>query len=118
MKLILTCPECGGDDWVLEKNPLGCLFRCTKCNTSTSSEYMNMEGVEEGTQESLGPVQETDAQPAELTAHEFAIEILQARHGWNREGAEAIVDALLQDGSLQEMTITELLSVSEDYMHR
>ncbi len=39
--------------------------------------------------------------------------------GWNRDGAEAIIDTILEyGGDLEQMTLEELEGVSEDYKDR
>lgn len=46
--------------------------------------------------------------------YETAVKILMSEHGWNRDGAEVIVDEL----ELDNITEKELLMVSEDYISR
>ena len=48
---------------------------------------------------------------------EFAIAYLMDL-GWNKYGAEAIVDQIIEDIGLDDLTILELKSISDDYMDR
>ena len=48
---------------------------------------------------------------------EFAIAFLMDQ-GWNRAGAEVIVDTAIDDGTFEQMTTIELKSLSDDYMDR
>lgn len=48
---------------------------------------------------------------------EFAIAFLMDQ-GWNRAGAEAIVDTAIDDGTFEGMTTVELKNLSDDYMDR
>ncbi len=48
---------------------------------------------------------------------EFAIAFLMDQ-GWNRAGAEVIVDQLIEDGMFEGITTPELKSLSDDYMDR
>ena len=49
---------------------------------------------------------------------EEAIQFLMEHDDWNFYGAEAIVDTLIADGMLQNITEKELLKISEDYKDR
>lgn len=46
-----------------------------------------------------------------------AIEILLGR-GWDKDGAEAIVNTLVEDGMLDSTTEDGLISLSNDYADR
>lgn len=46
-----------------------------------------------------------------------ALETLK-NDGWNKNGALAIIDALIDDGMLENITEKELLDISEDYKDR
>ena len=48
---------------------------------------------------------------------EFAIAFLMDQ-GWNRAGAEAIVDTAIEDGTFERMSTLELKDLSDDYMDR
>ena len=49
----------------------------------------------------------------EQQAKEFLMEL-----GWNKYGAKAIVDEIIQEGNLADMTFEELKKISDDYSHR
>ena len=48
---------------------------------------------------------------------EFAINFLMGL-GWDRTGAEAIVDTTIEDGTFEHMDTLELERLSDDYMDR
>lgn len=48
---------------------------------------------------------------------EFAIAFLMDQ-GWNRAGAEVIVDTAIEGGTFEQMTTTELKDLSDDYIDR
>ena len=48
---------------------------------------------------------------------EFAIAFLMDQ-GWNKDGAEVIVDTAIKDGIFEGMTTVELKNLSDDYMDR
>lgn len=48
---------------------------------------------------------------------EFAIAFLMDQ-GWNRVGAEVIVDTAIEGGTFERMTTTKLKDLSDDYMDR
>lgn len=50
-------------------------------------------------------------------AREFAIAFLMGL-GWDRTGAEAIVDTAIEDGAFERMDVLELKRLSDDYMDR
>lgn len=47
----------------------------------------------------------------------FAIAFLM-NQGWNKDGAEVIVNTAIEDGDFENMTIEDLKSLSNDYMDR
>ena len=50
--------------------------------------------------------------------NDLAMETLKIQ-GWNKEGAEAIIDTLISDGiALEDMTIADLIRLSDDYKDR
>lgn len=53
----------------------------------------------------------------ETLTYDRAIEILLGR-GWDKDGAEAIVNTLVEDGMLDSTTEDSLIALSDDYADR
>lgn len=47
MKLILSCPECGGVNWRRNDDPEGPMFVCEKCGLEEDPENMDSRAEEE-----------------------------------------------------------------------